>query len=58
MMKIHKSLHNNIVPTFVKVKGQFIESKDQIKSEEGVLKSHLLNHKKNFQYLLNYHKHF
>ena len=58
MMKMHKSLHNNIVPTFAKVKGQFIESKDQIKSEEGVLKSHLLNHKKNFQYLLNYHKHF
>ena len=52
-----KSLHNNIVPTFEKVKGQFIEPKDQIKAEEGVLKSHLLNHKKNLQYLLNYHKH-
>ena len=54
---IRKSLHISIVPTFAKVKGQFIESKDQIKAEEGVLKSHLLNHKKNFQYLLNCHKH-
>ena len=41
-----KALHNSI-----------IESKDQIKAEEGVLKSHLLNHKKNSQYLLNCHKH-
>ena len=41
-----KALHNNI-----------IESKDQIKAEEGVLKRHLLNHKKNLQYLLNCHKH-
>ena len=53
---IHKLLHNNIVPTFAKVKGQFIESKDQIKAEERVLRSHLLNHKKNLQYLLNCHK--
>ena len=54
---IRKSLHNNIVPTFAKVKGHFIESKDQIKAEEGVLRSHLLNHKRNLQYLLNCHKH-
>ena len=45
------------MPTFPKVKGKFTESKDQIKAEEGVLKSHLLNHKKNLQYLLNCHKH-
>ena len=54
---IRKSLHNNIVPTFAKVKGQFIDSKDQIKVEEGVLRSHLLNHKKNLQYLLKFHEH-
>ena len=53
---MRKSLHNNIVPTFAKVKGQFIDSKDQKKVEEGVLKSHLLNHEKNLQYLLNCHK--
>ena len=51
-----KSLHNNIVPTFAKVKGQFIDSKDQIKTDKGTSKSHLLNHKKNLQYLLNCHK--
>ena len=45
-----KSVHNNIVPTFAKVKGQFIDSKDQIKAEKGTSKSHLLNHKKNLQY--------
>ena len=50
---ICKSLHNNIVPSFAKVIGQFIESKHQIKAEEGVLKSHLLNHKNSLQYLLN-----
>ena len=54
---IRKSLHNNIVPTFEKVKGQFIDSKDQIKAEEEVLKNHLLNHQKNLQYLLDCHKH-
>ena len=54
---IHKSLHNNVVPTFPKVKGKFTESKDQIKAEEGVLRNHILNHKKNLQYLLNCHKH-
>ena len=54
---IRKSLHNNIVSTFTKVKGQFIESKDQIKAEERVSKSNLLNHKRNLQYLLNCHKH-
>ena len=54
---IRKSLHNNIVPTFEKIEGQFIDSKDQIKAEEGILKSHLLNHKNNLQCLLNCHKH-
>ena len=34
-----------------------IESKDQIKPEQGVLKRHLLNQKKNLQYLQNCHKH-
>ena len=52
-----KSLHNSIMPTLQKLKGQFVESKDQIPAEEGVLKRHLLNHKKNLQYLLNCHKH-
>ena len=30
---IRKSLHNNIVPTSAKVRGQFTDSKDQIKAE-------------------------
>ena len=42
--------------TFAKVKGQLIDSKDQIKAEEDVLKAHLLNQKNNLQYLLNCHK--
>ena len=50
-------LHNIIAQTFAKGKGQFIESRDQIKDEEGVLKNDLLNYKKNLQYLLNCHKH-
>ena len=54
---IRKLLHNNIVPTFAKKKCQFIKSKDQIKAEQGVLLRHLLNQKKNLQYLLNCHKH-
>ena len=45
------------MPTFAKGKGQFIESKDRIKDEQGLLKRHLLNHKKNLQYLLNCRKH-
>ena len=32
--------------TFAIGKGQFIESRDQIKAEEGVLKKHWLNYKK------------
>ena len=54
---IRKLLHNNIVPIFAKVKGKFTESKDQIKAKQRVLKRHLLNQKKNLQYLLNCHKH-
>ena len=46
------------MPIFWKVKGQFIESKDQMKAEEEVLKSHLLSHKRNLHYLLNCHKHW
>ena len=54
---IRNSLHNIIAQTFAKGKGQFIESRDQIKDEEGVLKNDLLNYKNNLQYLLNCHKH-
>ena len=54
---IRKLLHNNIVPTFAQKKCQFIKSKDQITAEQGVLLRHLLNQKKNLQYLLNCHKH-
>ena len=40
------------MPTFAKVKGPFTESKGQIKAEEGILKSHLLNQKKNLQLVI------
>ena len=44
------------MPIFVKVEGKFTESKDQVKAGQGVSKKHLLNQKKNLQYLLNFHK--
>ena len=37
---IRESLHNNIVPRFVKIKDQFIDSKDKIKAGEGFLRGH------------------
>ena len=40
------------MPHFAEVKGPFIESKGQIKADEGILKSHLLNQKKNFQLVI------
>ena len=38
------SLHHNLVPTFVKVQGKFVNNKDKTRTEESILKSNLVEH--------------
>ena len=55
---IKKSLHNNLVPTFAKVQDQFVNNKDKTRSEESILKSNLVAHKRNMQILSGNHEDF
>ena len=55
---IKKSLHNKLVPTFAKVQDQFVNNKDKAGSEESILKSNLVAHKRNIQTLSGNHEDF
>ena len=44
---IKKSLHNNFIPTFAKVKGTFLREEYQRKCEKDMVKSHLREHQNN-----------
>ena len=44
---IKKSLHNNVIPTFAKLKGTFLREEHQRKFEEDIMKSHLKEHQNN-----------
>ena len=41
---IKKSLQNNVIPTFAKVKGTLLREKHQQKCERDIIKSHLKKH--------------
>ena len=55
---IKKSLHNNIVSTFAKVQCQFSNNKDKTRAKESILKSSLVEDKRNIHTLSRNHKHF
>ena len=55
---IKKSLHYNLVPTLAKVQDQFVNNKDKTRSEESILKSNLVAHKRNIQILSGNHEDF
>ena len=48
---VQKSLHHKVVPTFARLKGQFINRNDKLRAEQAILKSHLLEHKKHLRTL-------
>ena len=48
---VQKSLHHKVVPTFARLKGQFINRNDKLRAEQAILKSHLLDDKKYLQTL-------
>ncbi|XP_066926368.1 uncharacterized protein [Clytia hemisphaerica] len=50
---IDQALFVNVIPTFARVKGNFLNDKDQKKAEIGILKTHRENHKKTLKYLSN-----
>ena len=48
---INKSLHHNLLHTFVKVQGQFVIIKDKTRAKESILQSNLVDCKRNIQIL-------
>ena len=42
---IYKAIYHEVIPTFAKVKGQFVNMKDKYKAENSILQSHLTTHK-------------
>ena len=53
-----KSLHHNLVPTFAKVQGEFVNIKNKSRAKESILKSNLVEHKRNIQILSRNHETF
>ena len=41
---IYKAVFHGAIPTFDKVKGQFVKNKDKYKAEKSILQSHLITH--------------
>ena len=52
---IEQSLFYGVIPTFAKVKGQFLNERDRWKSSEIILKSQLHKHKKLLSRLMQEH---
>ena len=42
---VQKSLHHKVVPTFARLKGQFVNRNEKLRAEQAILKSHLMEHK-------------
>ena len=47
---IKKSLYNNVIPAFAKVKGTFLREEHQRKCKKDIMKSHLKEHQNNFKF--------
>ena len=41
---IKKALHNNVTPTFVQIKRQFVNKHEQVQTERGIMLFHLNRH--------------
>ena len=41
---IKKALHHNVTLTFAKIRGQFVNNKDQLDAERKLIISHLIKH--------------
>ena len=52
---IKKSLHHNLLSTFAKVQGRFVNIKDKTRAEESILKSNLVEHERDIQILSRNH---
>ena len=48
---IDQALFQNVIPTFAKVKGNFLNDKDRKKTEIRILKTHRENHRKTLKYI-------
>ena len=46
---IYKAIFHEVIPTFAKVKGQFINKKDKYKARKSILQSHLITHRHNLK---------
>ena len=46
---IQKPIFHEVIPTFAKVKGQFINMKDKYKAEKSILQSHLTAYRHNLK---------
>ena len=52
LLVLLKILHNNVIPTFAKVKGTFLTEEHQCRCEKDIMKSHLKIHRNNLVRLL------
>ena len=50
---IYKAIFYEIIPTFAKVKGKFVNKEDKSKAEKSILQSHLTIHRHNLKNLNN-----
>ena len=48
---INKAIHNKVIPKFTEVKGQFLNNNDKHDSEMKILRTHLLQNKRNLNSL-------
>ena len=58
LKSLTSKLHTNIIPTFVKVKEQFLNERDRWNSSEIILKSQLHKHKKVLSRLIKKHDNY
>ena len=53
---IKKALHHNVTPTFAKIRGQFVNNKDQLDAERKLMISHLTQHDLKLKEITNKHR--
>ena len=46
---IYKAINHEVIPTFTKIKGQFVNMNDKCKVEISILQSHLIAHRHNLR---------
>ena len=53
---IKKALHHNVTPTFAKIRGQFVNNKDELDAERKLMISHLNQHDLKLKEITNKHR--